>query len=267
MEIRFNLEKEARKTLVRVLSEITGEKAVYLGAPSFAYTIGEYAIDRYGTLSCGGLPDALPALLDELSARGYVYDSDTGGESSPEEREILGGGGSRKDEDAMIAEDGETAENGSETAEDAVVRGNDRLSIEMLLSGFAPTDIANVENLVTAKAWVFRKMTGAEELPIERLKDRLSFPWFRPDSTAAEIDAYSRLIARLCETAKTKKRVAAIERPPEPGDNEKFKARCALLALGFIGAEYAQARKILLAPFSGSGSHKTGDGRKAAAGA
>ena len=49
-----------------------------------------------------------------------------------------------------------------------------------------------------------------------------------------------------------------------PEDNEKFKARCMLLALGFIGDEFAQARKILLAPMSGNGSHRAGDGKKAA---
>jgi hypothetical protein len=54
----------------------------------------------------------------------------------------------------------------------------------------------------------------------------------------------------------------ATERELADGDNEKFKARCFLLALGFIGKEYSQARKILLAPMSGNGSFKTGNTKK-----
>jgi hypothetical protein len=33
--------------------------------------------------------------------------------------------------------------------------------------------------------------------------------------------------------------------------------RCLLLSLGFIGAEYKQARKILLANLKGNGSYKS----------
>jgi len=107
-------------------------------------------------------------------------------------------------------------------------------------------------------------MTGADRLPIERDEQYLTFPWFVKDSSPSEVDAYSRLVARLCETAKEKQRVTATERRLDDGDNEKFKARCFLLSLGFIGKEYAQARKILLAHMSGSGSHKAGDGKKSA---
>jgi hypothetical protein len=119
-------------------------------------------------------------------------------------------------------------------------------------------------NLVAAKAWILKRMAETDALPIERDERHLRFPWFKPDATAVEIDAYSRLIAGMCETAKTKKRVTSAERQLEEGDNEKFKARCFLLSIGFIGDEYKQARKVLLAPFSGNGSHKAGSGKKAA---
>jgi hypothetical protein len=104
-------------------------------------------------------------------------------------------------------------------------------------------------------------MTGADALPVLRDESRLRFPWFSRESTPDETDAYSLLIERLCATAKEKQRVTASERPLTDGDNEKFKARCFLLSLGFIGKEYAAARKILLAPMSGNGSHKSGDGK------
>ena len=38
-DIDFNVVGERRKLLVRAMSEILGEDAVYQGAPSFSYTV------------------------------------------------------------------------------------------------------------------------------------------------------------------------------------------------------------------------------------
>ena len=53
--------------------------------------------------------------------------------------------------------------------------------------------------------------------------------------------------------AKVQKRVTATEQPVE---NEKYAFRCFLLRLGFIGAEYKEARKILLKNLSGNAAFK-----------
>ena len=269
MELNFNVTREERKTLVRAVSEITGREAVYLGAPSFAFTVGDYAIDRNGTLISNERADTedVRRLLAGLTERGFVFEGDIdeiapvteqgeqGGEpAGAEDRPLLPEHMGSSVEDMQIA-------NQSESVND---EDSGKLAIHMPLSGFTDSSLDNLEKLVAAKAWVFKKMAGTDALPIERDEEYLRFPWFRPDASIQEIDAYSALITRLCETAKTKKRVAAEERPLLPGDNEKFKARCTLLALGFIGPEFAQARKILLAPMSGDGSHKTGNGKKAA---
>lgn len=137
--------------------------------------------------------------------------------------------------------------------------GSGNLSINVPYFGFTYSKYENLVKLINAKAWIIRKMTRADTLRVDHDGDYLCFPWFSPESTQDEIDAYMRLIMGLCETAKKKQRVMASERRLEDGDNEKFKARCFLLSLGFIGPEYAQARKILLAPMSGSGSFKSGN--------
>ena len=41
MEIKYNLTGTERKALVKAVSNIIGEKSKYLGAPSFAYQIGD----------------------------------------------------------------------------------------------------------------------------------------------------------------------------------------------------------------------------------
>jgi len=221
MDAKFRVTKEERKALVRAISDLTKQDAVYLGAPSFGFSVGVFTVDRDGTILCDDMDSGdLNDLVAELAARGFVH--------------------AAQNSDPLEPETGIP----------------DRLSIDVPLDGLTPGVIDRIHKLVAAKAWIFRKMTGARELPIEQTEDSLRFPWFRPDASALEIEAYTYLVTRLCETAKTKQRVVAEERPLPLGDSEKFKARCTLLALGFIGPEFAQARKILLSPMSGNGSQK-----------
>ena len=234
MEVKFTVTKEERKALVKAVSEVTGLESVYHGAPSFAFAVGDYTIDRYGTLVYGdGIgAEEVRLLLMGLTERGFVFEGDI-------------------DKIALATSEWDEAV-------------SDKLTIHMPLSGFTASGLDNLGKLIAAKAWILRKMAATDTLPIERDEKYLRFPWFKMDASAVEIDAYSRLIAGLCETAKTKQRVTATERQLQDGDNEKFKARCFLLAIGFIGKEYSQARKILLVPFSGSGSHRSGNRKRAA---
>ena len=50
MEIRFGYTGEQRKELVKTIGEYTGQPPVYQNAPTFAYRIGEYKVDKRGTL-------------------------------------------------------------------------------------------------------------------------------------------------------------------------------------------------------------------------
>ncbi|MBE5799870.1 MAG: hypothetical protein E7321_07975 [Clostridiales bacterium] len=51
MEIRFGYTGEQRKELVKTISEFTDQSPVYQNAPTFAYRIGEYKVDKRGTLT------------------------------------------------------------------------------------------------------------------------------------------------------------------------------------------------------------------------
>ena len=50
MELHFNATKESRKAMVEAISKELGIKAKYLGVPSCAYQIGDYRIEKDGTL-------------------------------------------------------------------------------------------------------------------------------------------------------------------------------------------------------------------------
>jgi len=241
MEIRFNVTGAERKALVTAVSEITGCAAVYKGAPSFAFAVNNYTVDRYGTLVFDGRTEAADArnLLERLAERGFVS------------------------EDSF---DGDSPDKGlSETS--APMTGDDpeRLVIEVPDADFTDTALNNLEKLAAGKAPLIRKAVGlsqsggTETLPIERGDGRIRFPWFPPDSSPEEVTAYTHLVSTLCETARNQARVTAKEKPVE---NEKYAMRCFLLRLGFIGKEYAVSRKILLKNLTGDGSFKGGKRRE-----
>lgn len=223
MEIRFNVTGAERKALVAAISEITGWAAVYQKAPSFAYTVQTYTIGKNGTLLWDERmePQAARLLLDALAQRGFVSEDSLEDEAP--------------DADAP-----------------------DRLSIEVPLEGFTETMLANLEKLVASKSTLLRKAVGADSLPIRRKNDRICFSWFPLGSKPEETAAYTQLVTALSAMVKTQKRVTATEKP---ADNEKFAFRCFLLRLGFIGPEYASARKILLRKLSGDPSFKSGKRR------
>ena len=67
MAVHFNVEGSARKALAHAIGEGIGAYPAYEAAPSFAYTIGEYTLDRHGVLT--GPRNAY--LLGCLAENGY----------------------------------------------------------------------------------------------------------------------------------------------------------------------------------------------------
>ena len=62
MEVHFDVEDSARKGLAHAIGEHTGTYTAYRAAPTFAYTIGEYTLDRRNVLT-GPYNAQLPGLL------------------------------------------------------------------------------------------------------------------------------------------------------------------------------------------------------------
>lgn len=234
MEIRFNVTGVERKALVTAVSGITGWAPVYMKAPTFAYVVQNYTIDKDGTLICEERTDAgsVRELLAELAGQGFA----------PEDPVDL----TDPAGDAPAADFA-----GGDSSEDA----HDTLSIEIPLPGFTGADFDKLEKLVASKADLIKKAVSVSDLSVEREGDNLYFSWFAPGSSPEEVAAYTQFVTALCEMAKKQRRVVAKEKP---ADNEKFAFRCFLLRLGFIGDAYASARKILLKNLPGDGSFKSG---------
>lgn len=174
MDVRYNVTGSARKALVGAISGILGQEVVYKGAPTFAYTVSNYLIDKSGTLS---YPDTnnceeVMRLLGALEEFGYIPETD-------------------------VIEDSDYA---------------DKLSIQMPRADFTDEAIESLKKIIASKETLIKKSLGADSLPVDITDETVSFPWFTLNDIDGEVDAYTRFIAALCDMAKTQKRITAREK-------------------------------------------------------
>ena len=215
MTITINAQGAERKRLVQTIAEWLGEDVHYCGAPTFAYEIGRFTVKKDGSLSFSDLIDS--EVVERLLE--HIYDEGFDIDQSHTEEAVTG------------------------------------VSIQMPLSEFTETALANLEAIVEAKGNLIKKALGTDDLTINPINGRLDFPWFPNYTSPEEVKAYMHFISALCEMAKTQKRITAKEKAV---DNEKYAFRCFLLRLGFIGDEYKAERKILLRNLTGSSAFKSG---------
>lgn len=262
MKISYTLTGEARKNLVKAISTELNAESHYCGASTFNYTVGDYTIDKTGTVSG---PDDRGLIADleglySLIPTEKTYDTEKGA-PQPENAEALeprytdeefGLGVHRCDplgENGMQASDAPAAES-AENAEETY-----GLTVSLPREGYSNEAIDNLKRLVASKASLIKKALGLTELPIEVDDEVISFPWYSEMPTPEVINATSHLIGKLAGFAKLHR---VNNKPDEPVENEKFAFRTFLIRLGFIGADYKEIRKTLLRNMEGNGAFKSG---------
>ena len=223
MTIKYNRTGADRKSLVDAIASITGAEAKYLGAPTFAYQVDYFTIDRSGAVTFDDRADSeeVENLIERLSSMGF--------EAEPVERE---------------------ADTGAEQP-----AAHDGLTIQMPAASFTPEALNNLHILIAAKGRLIRKALGVDLLPIQVEADTVSFPRFSGETTGEEVKAYTHLITALCDMARNQKRIIAREKDT---DNDKYAFRCFLLRLGFIGEEFATARDLLTRRLAGDAAFRNG---------
>ena len=226
MTVKTNAQGKDRKRMVLTIAKWTGNQVKYAGAPTFSYEVGGITIDKDAGIDFGtALPDeAIDRLLQHLCDEGFdviqfFTSAEAEEEPEPEEEEISG------------------------------------ICVSMPRSLFTDKSLENLKAIVAAKEILIKKAFGTDTLEIEITDTKVSFPWLPGVPTPEEIKAFDTFICKLCEMARNQVRVSAKEKPT---DNEKYAFRCFLLRLGFIGAEYKEARKILLRNLTGSSAFKSG---------
>lgn len=235
MEIKFNCTGTERKSLVNAIGELLETKPAYKGAPTFAYDIDGFVVDKNGDLSFDEHIDIneVEMLIERLAERGF-------------EAEVTGNMAAKASSEEIQKPTDDSQE-------------IDGLVIELPRTTFTDTAIENLRRLLESKGELIKKALGLKTLPIEITEEKVSFPWFSFPVSPEEIKAYSHFICSLSELAKEQKRVTA---KVKETDNEKYAFRCFLLRLGFIGQEYKGERKILLSKLTGSSAFKSGESKQ-----
>lgn len=218
MTVKYNVTGAKRKELVELVSNFTGFKAVYKGAPSFAYEIGLYTVDKNGTLTIDERAN------DEIVERllEMLYDNSFEAESLPE------------------ANEPET-----ETVSGDILIPKATLSEEAF---------ENLRKLISNKEDLIKKALGIDEATVTEKDGNICFAWIAEGTNPDEVTAITQFVTALCDMAKKQKRINTTEADVE---NAKYAFRCFLLRLGFIGSEYKATRKVLLKRLEGSSAFRT----------
>jgi hypothetical protein len=252
MKINYNVTGPKRKSLVGAISMELNAPTIYLGAPTFAYEVGGYHIDKNGMLEGEDNPGLVADLqgLHDFKAITEEYDTPlpeplTEDVQIPYEAALGGRVSPYQDyeEPPAYAEPEQSDEY------------TNRLTIELPRSAFTDVALDNLKRLVESKSSLIKKALGTDYIPIITNEETISFPWFQGELTSDEVKAYTHFITALSELAKTQQRVNATEKEVE---NEKYAFRCFLIRLGFVGTEYKVERKILLKNLSGNSAFKNG---------
>lgn len=223
MTIRYNVTGTKRKELVQLIANFTGCEPKYKGAPTFAYEVDYFTIDKSGALSFDDRVDSevIERLLEML------YDNGFEAEALPE-----------ADEPTEVTEQ---------------QTGGTGLIITI---PFENVSVGNLTKLLEVKGNLIKKALGIDDLPLAMNDDSVSFLWFKDEVLPSEdIKAYTEFVSFLCEMTTKQKRITSTEKTH---DNEKYAFRCFLLRLGFIGNEYKETRKVLLRNLEGNTAFKSG---------
>lgn len=159
----YNLSGSDRKPLVEAMSQVLGLQAVYQGAPSFSYIIGDFTVDRNGVLSYSGNihSDYAAVLVEDLRSRGFVAEriaaendneitdaewvADVSGENITAETE------STDAAPEEIPESNETAENSSMPQTVQSDNMPNQLTVEVPIDSFTPETLENLKKSSPAK--------------------------------------------------------------------------------------------------------------------
>ena len=230
MTIHYNVPGKERKNLAQTIGTWLEEDVKYAGAPTFAYEIDYFTVDREGNLLFDDRADSevIERLLEHLYDEGFESDI------------------------SAVTEKLDAAPS-IDSIEDV-----DSVTLSFPDTGFDEAAFERLKAICGAKASLITTAFDAISTEVNWNKEEhtIQFPWFRLDLSAKEDEKLACILFlnKLMAFAKGAKRVTAKEKDT---DNEKYAFRCFLLRLGFIGDEFKGARKILLSRLSGNSAFKS----------
>lgn len=284
MKVNYNIQKEERKAMVGIVGNVLETKPAYCGAPTFSYKVGAFEITKDGSLCFDDATDKATVARVRTALREAGFTSEDGeneascadtGEDKPiqtestveeptavDAAEIESSRTETTADEPTVVETEADKQIQTETPaevtamEEAVAATDeDSLSISLPRTLFTETALQNLDALLLSKGRLIRHAFDIREATYTLEGDRITFTWLHGTITDETAKAYAEFISKLCQMARTQKRVTAKEKIV---DNEKYAFRCFLLRLGMIGNVYKESRKILLQNLTGSSAFKSG---------
>lgn len=218
-----------RKEIVKTLSKHFDIKSKYLGAPSFAYKVGEFTVDREGRIiSKAGEEVELEIILNSVAETtddiaNIEISFPLEGHDGQSLKNLLNVIYSRQ---PLIKKAFDLGENIVE---------------EELINKLNEADVKTLED--------FLEFPNKENLKGMSFDDEKITFNFVKDEVKASMEFLSLLINKAKELKYASAKVVNT-------DNEKYAFRTWLMRLGMIGDEYKTTRKILLQPLSGNGAFR-----------
>lgn len=282
--MRFELNITDRKELVKGLGELTGTAPHYTRMPRCAYEIGDYTVERDGSLTVE--EDAADlGILAALKNEGLIKDAEGILEAAAEEP--------GQTEETAETDSIPDSEYESEVREEAAAQEGEKpldMVISLPMGNHTGNTLRNLVNMIYSRGPLLSKASGGhfrvEKELAEILKDdastatvqsfltaladytethggmeglqiteeQISFTGFPVPADKAHSDAFCQLAAMMNDMALSQKRIQAKE---VNTDNEKYAFRIWLLRLGMNGDAYKSTRKVLMEKLGGHAAFRT----------
>ena len=269
-----------RKALVKAIAEELGTTSTYLRAPTYAYQVGDFIIDRDGNI----IGEDFTALHDFLWRNGFLPEEIAADLEAHEEAQSDDG-----------TADSEETEDVSEQEPPADFEAEPVTSMDVSIPAHDVTvgQLKNLTFMLYARQALINQMTQSNclnipDILIERLKEEppetledftsllddskavaemagfdyrdgkvsMTFPFDETQPT--KWAAYANLLNRIFDAAVKAMRVFPDKVEPD-AQNEKYLAHTWLQRLGYSGADTKAERKILLGHLTGYCAFANGD--------
>jgi len=239
--LKMECKAEDRKVLVKRMGELTGIKPKYLRTPSMAYEIGDYRVEKDGTLTVDN-EKADGELIRTLVTEGLV--------SEPEEEQL--------ELNIELPLSGHTGRSLKNLMNLFYSRGE---MLSKATGGYFAVDKSLIEALTDTddSEEAVKKVIAehsAELHGIELTQDRIRMTGFPAAGGSDAAQAFTDLAALMNQSAISQQRIQAKQ---VDDSNEKYIFRIWLIRLGMNGERYKKTRKILLSNLGGCVAFKTSD--------
>jgi len=236
-----------RKVIASVIAQAIGEQAKYAGAPTMAYHIGQWRIEKSGVVRSPEIEianiETIMTVVEALKVAGFTAEGDLSIILSAE----LHTGGTLRNLCNLISSKG--------------------MLLQKALSrhtGAIPTALVETINEVPIKTiedfmWVYNsgietgKYINSGDLCLDHLPNKIGFCFFNATLNFDDMFAQITLAQKINETALTQKHIGSKQNPII---NEAYSFRVWLIRLGFIGEIYKTSRKLLLSKLEGSRAYR-----------